>query len=91
MNSDIIEPIVDEEKNLDLHVKLCAARYQQICSKFDRLDVRLEKIDYNLKEISKLVADNKNNLETRFLGWAVSVIGILSGVLGYLITHYVLR
>lgn len=91
MSIEFIEPIQAESENLELHTKLCAARYQQITQSFDVIDYRLVSIETMLKEIQTVVSNNQNALLNRFLSWGGALIIALVGIVGYLISHYVLK
>jgi hypothetical protein len=91
MTLEFIEPIQAETENLELHTKLCAARYQQITQRFDVIDQRLLSIEHTLKEIQTVVSNNQNAILNRFLSWGGIAILTMLGTIGFLITHYVLK
>ena len=91
MSLEFIEPLQAESENLELHTKLCAARYQQITQRFDVIDQRLVSIEHTLKEIQTVVSNNQNAILNRFLSWGGIAILSMLGTIGFLITHYVLK
>jgi hypothetical protein len=91
MSIDFLEPIAAESENLDLHTKLCAARYQQITQHFDVINLRLVNIESTLKEIQTAVSVNQTAMLTRFLSWGGVAILTMLGTIGFLISHYVLK
>ena len=91
MSLEFIEPLQAESENLELHTKLCAARYQQITQRFDVIDQRLVSIEHTLKEIQTVVSNNQNAILNRFLSWGGIAILSMLGTIGFLVTHYVLK
>ena len=90
MTLEFIEPIHEESQNLDLHTKLCAARYQQITQRFDVIDQRLTNIELTLKEIQLQIQTQQTNMLNRFLSLGGITIISLLGIIGYLLSKYVL-
>ena len=91
MSIDFLEPIEAESENLDLHTKLCAARYQQITQHFDVINLRLVNIEQTLKDIQTVVSNNQNAILNRFLSWGGIAILSMLGTIGFLLNHYVLK
>lgn len=91
MTLEFIEPIQAEAENLDLHTKLCAARYQQITQHFDVINIRLDNIEQTLKEIQQVVSQNQTSLLNRFLSWGSITIVSLLGIIGWLLANFVLK
>ena len=91
MSIDFLEPIEAESENLDLHTKLCAARYQQITQHFDVINLRLVNIESTLKEIQQVVSNNQNAILNRFLSWGGIAVVTLTAIIGWLLSHYVLK
>ena len=78
MEHQAILPLEEEGSNLDLHVKLCALRYNQLLIKFDHVDNRLDKIETHIFEIKDSVSQIGKNTTLTYLKWAGVVIGLLS-------------
>jgi hypothetical protein len=91
MSIEFLEPLQAESENLDLHTKLCAARYQQITQHFDVINLRLNNIETTLKEIQQVVSNNQSAILNRFLSWGGIAILTMLGTIGFLISHYVLK
>ena len=86
-----IENIEAERTNLELHVDLCAQRYNQLIIKFDEVDRRLDHLTQLCSEIKESVTTVRTNTTQTHLHWAGAVIAILVSVcvsLGiYITTH----
>lgn len=78
METQIILPLEEEETNLDLHVKLCAQRYNQLLHKFDQVDIRLDKLEIHVVDIKEAVSNIGKNTTITYLKWAGVLIGLLS-------------
>lgn len=78
METQIILPLEEEETNLDLHVKLCAQRYNQLLHKFDQVDIRLDKLEIHIVDIKEAVSNIGKNTTITYLKWSGVVIGLLS-------------
>lgn len=80
-----------EKKSLEAHVELCAERY-----KF--LEEKLESLEEKMIEIVQSVASVKSNLELmatknndRLINWGIGIIVTLIGIIGYLLSHFLLK
>jgi hypothetical protein len=82
---NVIENIEAEKTNLDLHVDLCAQRYNQLIVKFDEVDQRLNQLTQLCSEIKDSVTNIKSSTQTTYLKWAGFIIVVLTGILGGLI------
>jgi chromosome segregation ATPase len=91
MTSEIIETLDAERTSLDLHVDLCAQRYNQLLNKFDDVEVRFEKIESMLVEIKDTISANKTDNTEKYLKWGGGVIFVLSTALIGLVTHLLFK
>jgi adenylosuccinate synthase len=89
---------ITESTSLEMHVELCAERYNRLEEKFEMVEARLDSLhqDFNTfkAENSKNMADIKSMLtnakDEKFkvmITVAGTVIVSLIGFLGYLLTH----
>lgn len=87
----VISNIEQERTNLELHVDLCAQRYNQLIVKFDEVDSRLDSLTALCAEIKESVNGIQSTAQSTYLRWAGAVIGLLAGVCGslmvYIVTH----
>ena len=91
MTNELIETLAAERTNLDLHVDLCAQRYNQLLNKFDDVDARFSKIETILVEIKDTISANKNDNTEKYLKWGGAVIFVLSTALIGLVTHLLFK
>ena len=85
----VIENIEAERTNLELHVDLCAQRYNQLIAKFDEVDQRLDSLTQLCAEIKTSVTNMNTTTQATYLKWAGFIIVVLTGVIGGLIGHLV--
>ena len=50
-----------------------------------------EVLKTTIQEVHRLVHKMSDIRNTQLIGWGVGVIGFLTAIIGYLITHYVLK
>jgi hypothetical protein len=81
----VIENIDAERTNLELHVDLCAQRYNQLIVKFDEVDLRLDQLTQLCSDIKDSVITLRSSTQTTYLKWAGFIIVLLTGILGGLV------
>lgn len=64
-----------EADDLNLHVQLCAERYEGIQAEFGRLTNRMDKIDVKIAELQKDIMEGSKSLKTTIIGGAVTILG----------------
>ena len=89
--SEFIETLAQEETDLALHSRLCAQRYQQITDRLSNMDQRFDRIETTLADIKQVITTNQYGNLKLYLSWAAGIITTMMGVLGFMISHYVLR
>jgi hypothetical protein len=89
--SEFIETLAQEETDLTLHSRLCAQRYQQITDRLSHMDQRFDRIETTLADIKQVITINQQGNMQLYLSWAAGIITILTGAVGFMISHYVLR
>lgn len=79
-----MEPTDIERKNLETHVELCAQRY-----KF--LEQKLTGLESVIREVHDMIANTKDKRNDQLIGWGVGVIVSLLGIIGWLLSIYVIN
>jgi hypothetical protein len=85
--SELIEVVDGEESDLALHTKLCSLRYQQLISKFDEVDSRLDQLTQLVSEVKESVTTITTSALHTYLKWAGVIIVTLLGI----VIHYAVR
>lgn len=80
-----------EKKSLEAHVELCAQRYTALEQRIDDVKSDTAELKSTIQEVHRLVHKISDNRNSQLIGWAVGVIGFLTAIIGYLVTHYVLK
>jgi len=80
-----------EKKSLEAHVELCAERYRQL--EFTISDIKADVAE--LKNILNVVRDKLSEMSDKrnnqLITWAISIMSIMLGTIGYLTVNYVLK
>ena len=80
-----------EKKSLEAHVELCAQRYTALEQRIDDVKADTAELKTTIQEVHRLVHKMSDIRNTQLIGWGVGVIGFLTAIIGYLVTHYVLK
>lgn len=86
----MVEPTDIEKKSLEAHVELCAQRYNALekCIKDVKDDVsEMKNVIAEVRDIVHAMSEKRTD---QLLYWGGSIIAVLVGTVGYLISHYVL-
>jgi chromosome segregation ATPase len=75
-----IDTVTAESTDLELHVELCAQRYQE-------LDARLTSVETKLDKLSETVNSLKNDLVKTLIASAGSIIVAIIGALTIVVSH----
>lgn len=89
LDHQIILPLEEEETDLALHSKLCSQRYQQLLTKIDQVDHRLDKLESYVVDIKESIHGMATATNSTYLKWAGVVIGLLSTAIIGLVLHAV--
>jgi len=87
----MVEPTDIEKKSLEAHVELCAQRYNALekCIKDVKDDVsEMKNVISEVRDIVHAMSEKRTD---QLLYWGGSIIAVLVGTVGYLISHYVLK
>ena len=80
-----------EKKSLEAHVELCAQRYNALEQSIDDVKQDTAELKATIQEVHKMVHKMSDSRNTQLISWGIGVIGFLTAVIGYLVTHYVLK
>lgn len=80
-----------EKKSLEAHVELCAERYRYLEDKLDAVDEKIITINADTKEIRAMLERVITKRNDQLVAWGLGIIAALSGTVGWLITHYVIK
>ena len=85
------KPSEIEKKSLEAHVELCAERYSSLDTRLDNMNEKIGKVEAVVHEIHQIINKMSEKSNDRLIGWGVGIIAGLVGIVGWLLTHYVLK
>jgi hypothetical protein len=80
-----------EKKSLEAHVELCAERYRYLEEKLDSLEARSIENNKMIADIRGMIQTVVSNRNDQIIKWGLGIIVTLGGMVGWLVTHYVLK
>ena len=80
-----------EKKSLEAHVEVCAERYRYLEEKLDSLESRSIENNKMISDIKSMVQTVVNKRNDQIISWGVGIIIALGSVIGWFITHYVIK
>lgn len=78
-----------EKENLEAHVELCAERYDALETKLDTVEEKVSSLETSVDEIKNMITHLDRRRSTQLITWAGTVITMLIGVVGWLLTKFV--
>lgn len=87
----MVEATDIEKKSLEAHVELCAERYNALEDRLSALDGKITGVGAMVREVKDTVSKMAEKNNDRLITWGVGIIGTLSAITIYLITHYVFK
>jgi prefoldin subunit 5 len=80
-----------EKKSLETHVELCAQRYKYLEEKLETVEQTVINLNAVVREVHDMVQSMSQRNTDRLINWGVGIIVFLTGIVGWLLTHYVLK
>ena len=78
-----------EKKSLEAHVELCAERYRFLENKLDHVDRKVSALEDMIQKVHDMVHDLGHRRNDQIISWGLGVMAIMLGIIGYLLTTYV--
>lgn len=78
-----------EKKSLEAHVELCAERYKLLEMKLSNVESSVESTKETVENLAQTVAGIAEKNNDRLIKWGVSIIAMLAGICGWLLTKYI--
>jgi len=76
-----------EKKSLEAHVELCAQRYRFLESRLEDVDGKISGLETLVREVHDMVQKMAEKRNDQLLKWGVGIITVLTGMIGYLLSH----
>jgi hypothetical protein len=80
-----------EKKSLETHVELCAQRYKYLEEKLETVEQTVLNLSAVIREVHDMMQAMSQRNTDRLINWGVGIIVFLTGIVGWLITTYVLK
>ena len=80
-----------EKKSLETHVELCAQRYKYLEEKLETVEQTVINLNTVVREVHDMVQTMSQKNTDRLINWGIGIIVFLTGIVGWLLTHYVLK
>ena len=80
-----------EKKSLEAHVELCAERYRYLEEKLESLEARSIENNKMISDIRSMIQTVVANRNDQIIKWGLGIIVTLGGIVGWLVTHYILK
>ena len=80
-----------EKKSLETHVELCAQRYKYLEEKLENVEQTMTNLNAMVREVHDMVQNMNNKHTDRLINWGIGIIVTLTGTVGWLLAHYVLK
>lgn len=85
------EPTDIEKKSLEAHVELCAERYRYLEEKLEIVDTNLTSVKTDVAKVKEMMGSITEKRNNQIINWGVGIIAFLAAVIGYLMSHFVLK
>lgn len=80
-----------EKKSLEAHVDLCAERYRYLHNKLETVEGKIESASQTVQEVHGMVHALSEKINERVISWAVGLVFVLIGIVGFLLSHYLFK
>jgi len=80
-----------EKKSLEAHVELCAERYKALELQISAVQKDIDDVKLVIREVHGIVHKMSEKRNNQLISWGLGIITFLAGIVGWLVTHYVLK
>ena len=80
-----------EKKSLEAHVELCAERYRSLDERLDSLGEKISKVESCANDIKSAVSKMAEKNNDRLINWGVGIIVFLTGLVGWMAGHFIIK
>jgi predicted nucleic acid-binding Zn-ribbon protein len=80
-----------EKKSLEAHVELCAERYRFLENQLETMNLKITSLTDTIKEVHDMVHKISEKRNDQLLSWGLGLGAVLVSIIGYLISHYVVK
>lgn len=80
-----------EKKSLEAHVELCAERYRFLENRLEGIDEKIQGQGQLISSVHAMVSKISEKRNDQIVAWGLMIIVGLIGMVGYLLSHYVIK
>ncbi len=80
-----------EKKSLEAHVELCASRYRFLEDKLETVEEKISNLTGVIREVHDMVHAMAEKRNDQVIAWGLGIMGIMIGIIGYLLAVYVIK
>lgn len=80
-----------EKKSLEAHVELCAERYRFLENRLEGIDEKIQGQGEIISAVHDTVIKIAEKRNDQIVAWGVMIIVGLTGMVGYLLSHFVFK
>lgn len=80
-----------EKKSLEAHVDLCAQRYKFLEEKLETMDESIVALVTSIASVKSTIDNMAQRNNDRLINWGIGIIVSLLGIVGWLLSHYVIK
>ena len=78
-----------EKKSLQAHVELCASRYRFLEEKLRSVEAAVAESNATIIEVRDMMQNMAHQRNSQIMSWGTSLIALLLGIIGFLISRFV--
>ena len=87
----MVEPTDIEKKSLEAHVELCAERYNALENKITTVDDKITHLCAEITDVKDTLKKMSEKNNDRLITWGIGIIATLVAIVGYFISHYIIK
>ena len=87
----MVDPTDIEKKSLEAHVELCAERYRALELQIVAVKQDIDDVKALINDVHQIVREMAEKRNSQLISWGLAIITFLAGMVGWLVTHYVLK
>lgn len=80
-----------EKKSLEAHVELCAARYRFLEEKLETVERKVSELGDTMGQVRDMVQQSITKRNDQIITWGLGAMGVMVGIIGYLLAVYVIK
>lgn len=80
-----------EKKSLEAHVELCAERYRFLEEQLESVEKEISGLQTVIREVHDMVQGIVTKRNDQIVAWGLTVMGVMTAIIGYLLAVFVIK